>query len=125
MNMNPRKISGQKELPCNNHQQTLFTEEVTTVKTLYPPNSKRGKMEHKFKNLIHEELKLGSVVSYVGNKNVSFLEKELGKRGKENLKIIECVYNALIKDKKMQKQIERIKEHKWLKVVENEENDNF
>ena len=64
------------------------------------------------------------MVSYVGNKNVPFLEKELGKRGKENLKIIECVYNALIKDKKMQKQIERIKEHKWLKVVENEENDN-
>jgi len=51
-------------------------------------------------------------------------EKELGKLGKENLKIIECVYNALIKDKKMQKQIERIKEHKWLKVAENEENDN-
>lgn len=118
-----KKISEQKELTGNNPQ-TLFAEELTAVKTLYPPNSPRQEIEHKFKNLIHEELKLGPVVSYVGNKNVPFLEKELGKLGKENLKIIECVYNALIKDKKMQKQIERIKEHKWLKVVENEENDN-
>ena len=102
----------------------LFAEELTTLKTFYPPDSTRQEIEHKFKNPIHEELKLGSVVSYVGNRNVPFLEKELGKRGKENLKIIECVYNALIKDKKMQKQIERIKEHKWLKVMENEENDN-
>ena len=111
----------QKELTGNNPQQMLFAEEIPTTKILYPTDSKREKIEHKFKNLIHEELKLGSVVSYVGNKNVPFLEKELGK---ENLKIIECVYNASIKDKKMQKQIERIKEHKWLKVVENEENDN-
>ena len=122
--MTLRKIAMQKELTDNNPQQTLFAEEITTIKTLYPPDSPRQKIEHKFKNLIHEELKLGSVVSYVGNKNVPFLEKELGKLGKENLKIIECVYNALIKDKKMQKQIERIKEHKWLKVMENEENDN-
>ena len=122
--MSLRKISMQKELTANNPQQALFAEEITMIKTHYPQDSKRKKIEHKFKNLIHEELKLGSVVSYVGNKNVPFLEKELGKLGKENLKIIECVYNALIKDKKMQKQIERIKEHKWLKVVENEENDN-
>ena len=122
--MSLRKIAMQKELTGNNPQQTLFAVEITTIKTLYPPDSTRQEIEHKFKNLIHEELKLGSVVSYVGNKNVPFLEKELGKLGKENLKIIECVYNALIKDKKMQKQIERIKEHKWLKVMENEENDN-
>ena len=122
--MNLRKTPMQKELTGNNPQQILFAEEITTIKTLYPLDSPRQEIEHKFKNLIHEELKLGSVVSYVGNKNVPFLEKELGKLGKENLKIIECVYNALIKDKKMQKQIERIKEHKWLKVVENEENDN-
>ena len=124
MNINLRKIAMQKELTANNPQQMLFVEEIAPIKTLYPSDSKRQEIENKFKNLIHEELKLGSVVSYVGNKNVSFLEKELGKLGKENLKIIECVYNALIKDKKMQKQIERIKEHKWLKVVENEENDN-
>jgi len=117
--MNLRKTPMQKELTGNNPQQILFAEEITTIKTLYPLDSPRQEIEHKFKNLIHEELKLGSVVSYVGNKNVPFLEKELGKLGKENLKIIECVYNALIKDKKMQKQIERIKEHKWLKVVEN------
>ena len=122
--MSLRKIAMQKELTVNNPQQTLFTEEITTLKTLYPPNSTRQEIEDKFKNLIHEELKLGSVVSYVGNKNVPFLEKELGKLGKENLKIIECVYNASIKDKKMHEQIERIKEHKWLKVVEDEENDN-
>jgi site-specific DNA-methyltransferase (cytosine-N4-specific) len=71
--MSIRKISMQKELTGNNPQQMLFAEEKTTVKTLYPPNSKREKIEHKFKNLIHEELKLGSVVSYVGNKNVPFL----------------------------------------------------
>ncbi|HJH25712.1 MAG TPA: hypothetical protein C5S37_02825 [Methanophagales archaeon] len=102
----------------------LFAEEVTTVKNLYPPDSTRHGIEHKFKNLIHEELKLGSVVSYVGNKNVPFPEKELEKTDNENLKIIEGVYTALIKDKEVQEQIARIKEHKWLKVVENEENDN-
>ena len=77
--MNLRKIAMQKELTGNNPQQMLFAEDVTTVKTLYPANSNRQELEHKFKNLIHEELKLGSVVSYVGNKNVSFIEKELGK----------------------------------------------
>ncbi|RJS77923.1 site-specific DNA-methyltransferase, partial [Methanophagales archaeon] len=51
----------------------LFAEELTTLKTLYPPDSTRQEIEHKFKNLIHKELKLGSVVSYVGNKNVPFL----------------------------------------------------
>ena len=122
--MSLRKISKQKELTGNNPQQMLFPEELTTLKNFYPPDSTRQEIEHKFKNLIHEELKLVSVVSYVGNKTVPFLEKELGKLGKGNLKIIECVYNALIKDKEVQKQIERIKEHKWLKVVESEENDN-
>jgi hypothetical protein len=112
--MNIKKISKQKGLIGKNPQQMLFAEEVPTIKNLYPPDSKRERIENKLKNLIHEELKLGSVVSYVGNRNVPFLEKEPGKLGKENLKIIECVYNALIKDKKMQKQIERIKEHKWL-----------
>ena len=57
----------------------LFAEEITTVKPLYPPNSKREKLEDKFEKLLHEELKLGSVVSYVENKNVPFLEKELEK----------------------------------------------
>lgn len=45
-------------------------------------------------------------------------ERELEKLENENLKIIEGVYNALIKDKKIQEQIERIKEHEWVKVVE-------
>jgi len=71
--MSIRKISMQKELTGNNPQQMLFAEEIPTKKSLYPPNSPRQEIEHKFKNLIHEELKLGSVVSYVGNKNVPFL----------------------------------------------------
>jgi len=77
--MNLRKTPMQKELTGNNPQQTLFAEEIATVKTLYPLDSKRQKLEDKFENHIHEELKLGSVVSYVGNKNVPFLEKELEK----------------------------------------------
>jgi len=71
--MNLRKISMQKELTGNNPQQMLFAEEITTLKTLYPPDSPRQEIEHKFKNLIHKELKLGSLVSYVGNKNIPFL----------------------------------------------------
>jgi hypothetical protein len=46
---------------------------LPTVKTFYHPDSTRQKLEHKFKNLIHEELKLGSLVSYVRNKNIPFL----------------------------------------------------
>ena len=69
----------QKELTGNNPQQMLFAEELTTLKTFYHPDSTRQEIENKFKNLIHEELKLGSVVSYVENKNVPFLEKELEK----------------------------------------------
>ena len=56
----------QKELTGNNPQQILFAEELTTTKTLYPPNSTRQEIEHKFKIHIHEELKLGSVVSIRG-----------------------------------------------------------
>ena len=67
--MSLKKITKQMELTDNNPQQMLFAEELTTIKPLYPPNSTRQELEHKFKNLIHEDLKLGSVVSYVGNKN--------------------------------------------------------
>ncbi len=63
----------QKELTGNNHQQTLFAKELTTIKTFYHPDSTRQEIEHKFKNHIHEDLKLGSVVSYVGNKTVPLL----------------------------------------------------
>jgi hypothetical protein len=70
MGMNLRKISRQKELTGNNPQQILFAEGVPAVKSLYRPGSKREKLEDKFENLIDEELKLGSVVSYVGNKIV-------------------------------------------------------
>jgi len=67
--MSLRKISMQKELTGNNPQQMLFAEEITAIKTLYSPDSTRQELENKFKNLIHEELKLGSLVSYVRNKN--------------------------------------------------------
>ncbi len=68
--MKLKKISKQKELTGNNLQQTLFTEELTTTNHLYPSNTTRQEIEHKFKNQIHEELKLGSVVSYIRNKIV-------------------------------------------------------
>jgi hypothetical protein len=68
MDMTLRKITTQKELTANKPQQMLFTEELATTTPLYPSNSTRQELEHKFKNIIHEELKLGSVVSYVGNK---------------------------------------------------------
>ena len=71
--MNQRKITTQKELTGNNPKQMLFTEELTTTNPLYPSNTTRQEIEHKFKNLMHEELKLGSVDSYVGNKTVPFL----------------------------------------------------
>lgn len=71
--MNLRTIAIQKELTDNNHQQMLSAKEPPTRKFLYPTNSTRQEIEHKFKNCIHEELKLGSEVSYVGNKTVPFL----------------------------------------------------
>jgi hypothetical protein len=67
--MNQRKISTQKELTGNNPQQMLSAEKPTTQNSLYPSNSIHQESEHKFKNTIHKELKLGSVNSYVGNKN--------------------------------------------------------
>jgi hypothetical protein len=51
----------------------LFAEGLTTLKSLYLTNTTRQEIEHKFKNHIHEELKLGSVVSYVGKKTVPLL----------------------------------------------------
>jgi predicted glycosyltransferase involved in capsule biosynthesis len=68
--MNRKKIAMQKLLTANNPQQMLFAEELTTTTPLNPSNSTRQGLEHKFKNLIHEELKLGSVDSYEGNKIV-------------------------------------------------------
>jgi len=73
MNVNQKKLSTQKELTGNNPQQLLFAEELATTTPLYPSNSTRQELEHKFKNIIHEELKLGSLVSYVGNKIAPFL----------------------------------------------------
>ena len=45
--MSLRKITLQKELTGDNPQQTLFTEEITTIKTLYPPDSTQQGIENK------------------------------------------------------------------------------
>jgi hypothetical protein len=68
MNTNQKKIATQKELTGNHPQQMLFAEELTALKFLYPYNSTRQEIEHKFKNHIHEDLKLCLVDSYVENK---------------------------------------------------------
>ncbi|RJS73115.1 hypothetical protein CW714_03590 [Methanophagales archaeon] len=69
-----RKISSQKKLIGNKPQQTLFAVEPSVmIENLYPSGSKREEIEKKFKDIMHEELKLGSLVSYVGNKNIPFL----------------------------------------------------
>ena len=47
-------------------------------------------------------------------------QKELEKLEKENMKTVEEVYKSLIKKKEVQKQIEKIKSHKWVKVIEGE-----
>ena len=70
--METKKMPRQKKL-IDNPQQMLFMEEIVAVKNLYPSGSKREKIEEKFKNIMHEELKLGSLVSFVGNKNIPFL----------------------------------------------------
>jgi hypothetical protein len=45
----------------------------------------------------------------------------LGKLEKEDLKNIDGVYNTLINDKGIREQMERIKEHEWVKVTEGRE----
>ena len=62
----------QNQKLINNLQQTLFMEQTTNV-NIYSPDSVREKLEAKFKNKIHEELRLNSSVSYVGNKKIPFL----------------------------------------------------
>jgi DNA modification methylase len=54
-------------------QPMLFVEEAESMKNRYPTDSKRQEIEEKFKNIIHEELELTSLVSYVGNKSIPFL----------------------------------------------------
>jgi len=72
--MSTKKVSIQKTLTGNNSPQILFNRDtVAKIKSLYPAGSKREEIENKFKDLIREELKLGSVVSYMGNKNIPLL----------------------------------------------------
>lgn len=56
----------------NNPQQRLFMEQTVGM-SVYPSGSVRERLEAKFKNKIHEELRLNSSVSYVGNKKIPFL----------------------------------------------------
>lgn len=71
---------------------------------MYPPGSVRRKLEERFKNVIHEELRLGSLVSYVGNKNVPFLRIYRYKEAfafnfvKEFLKRFEADYDDYVFD---------------------------
>ncbi len=46
-----------------------------------------------------------------------FEEKEPEKLGKENPKTIEEVYQSLSQNKKIQNWMEKIKFHKWVKVI--------
>ena len=47
-------------------------------------------------------------------------KKELQKLEKENLKTIQEVYNPLKNDSQIQTQIQKIKFHPWVRVIENE-----
>jgi hypothetical protein len=58
-------MSSQKKL-ISNSQLLLFTEaEMEPMASPYPSDSKRQVIEEKFKGILHEELELGSLVSYV------------------------------------------------------------
>jgi hypothetical protein len=47
-------------------------------------------------------------------------QKELEELENENMKVIEHVYNSIKSDSEIQKWIEKIKSHKWVKVIEGE-----
>ncbi|MDK2946329.1 MAG: hypothetical protein PWQ85_1108 [Geotoga sp.] len=47
-------------------------------------------------------------------------EKELEEMEKENMKVIEQVYNSMNDDPEVQKLVEKIKSHKWVKIIEGE-----
>ena len=49
-------------------------------------------------------------------------QKELEKPEKENMKTVVEVYKALKEDMKIKELIEKIKSHKWVKIIEGEEN---
>ncbi len=69
-----RQISTGKKLSANDPQQMLFAgEPAVSMRSFYPLGSERQRIEDKFKDLLYEELNLGSVVSYIGNKNIPLL----------------------------------------------------
>ena len=47
-------------------------------------------------------------------------EKELTGLEKGNMRTVKEVYDSLKKDKEIQKWIEKVKSHKWVKVIEGE-----
>lgn len=72
--MATREISTTKKFTTNKPQQMLFGGDPTLPTTsFYPLGSERRRIENKFKDLLYEELSFGSVVSYVGNRNIPLL----------------------------------------------------
>lgn len=66
--MSMREISTQRDAIPDNFQEPLLAE-----KSVIAPSRSRKEVEEKFKDIMHEELRLGSLVSYVGNKKIPFL----------------------------------------------------
>jgi hypothetical protein len=66
--MSMGEISTQEDITPDDFQKSFYAE-----KSLIAPSHSRQKMEEKFRDIMHEELKLGSFVSYVGNKRIPFL----------------------------------------------------
>lgn len=66
--MSMGKLSKQESALTDNFQESLSAEK--SVKT---SSDSRQEIEEKFKDIVHEELNLGSFVSYVGNKKIPFL----------------------------------------------------
>ena len=66
--MSMEEISTQENAITNSFQEPLGAEKLAKA-----PSRSRQQIEEKFGGIIHEELKLGSFVSYVGNKKIPFL----------------------------------------------------
>lgn len=68
-----REFKDRRSTGSDFEQILLFEEAAAAVEGIYPANSGRQEIEDKFRDAIHEELHLGSLVSYVGNKSIPFL----------------------------------------------------
>lgn len=61
------------EIPAHGNIPDTFHRSVYTEESVTTPSCSRPEIEEKFKDIMHEELRLGSFVSYVGNKKIPFL----------------------------------------------------